>query len=72
MFTDQPVEHIKDDQLRRMYLADEIGRDLVQSLQNTTDSFVVGINGPWGSGQIHAGQRLLIATVPIQIILSGP
>lgn len=51
MFTDQPVEHIKDDQLRRQYLAEEIGRDLVQSLQSTTESFVVGINGPWGSGK---------------------
>lgn len=51
MHTDLPLNTIKDDQLGRALFAKEIANGLVNSFRENTESIVLGINGPWGSGK---------------------
>lgn len=46
---DYPIENEKDDQLRRAPLANKVA-EVINSFESK-ESFVIGIEGPWGSGK---------------------
>jgi len=73
MFTDTPITDESQDLLRRLPLAIQVA-NLIRAV-DTTDSYVIGIEGAWGSGKtsfINLVRKQLASEENIKAILFNP